>query len=132
MEFVFRLDLDYIDKKTLEKYIDMIKKIGKARIKKIRYRVSAGGEGYHVEITYQVPDPLVKMMSDANMFLLGVRFSLLDCYGRIKGDIARHKNGERIDRLADYKYNRTTQYEGYAGNWHTCFVAPKKKKYKKE
>jgi len=36
-------------------------------------------------------------------FILGVRYLLNDCYGRVKGDISRMQRGKRVDRLASHK-----------------------------
>ena len=109
--FVFRLDYDNITRSQLNTYIDVIKAIGKGRIKTIRSRRSAGGHGFHLEITIQVYDTMLRTIKNADCFILGIRYALSDCYGRIKGDIARMHLNKRVDRMADYKDGK------YASSW---------------
>jgi len=119
MEFIFRLDYDNITCFQLETYLDVILKIGKRRIKKIRSRLSAGGHGFHVEVTIQIPDSLLKTIPSFNSFILGIRYAFNDCFGRVKGDIARMKLDKRVDRLADYKDGK------YASEWKTEYSGGK-------
>jgi len=109
--FLFRLDFDDIEQEQLNVYIDVIKAIGKRRIITIRSRTSAGGHGFHLEITIQVYDSMLRKIKNVDSFILGVRYLLNDCYGRVKGDIARMHLDRRVDRLADFKDGR------YASEW---------------
>ncbi len=117
MEFVFRLDYDNKTYGQIKRYIEVMLEIGKSRIKTIRSRRSAGGCGFHLEVTMQIPDSILKQIKNPDCFMLGIRYTLMDCYGRIKGDIARLTLNKRVDRLADYKDGR------YAQEWKTEYDA---------
>jgi hypothetical protein len=103
MNFVCRVDLDNIDKQEAIKYMNLMLKLGKRRIEKIRYRMSSSGNGFHVELTYFIPKAVYEDIRDQEAFLVGVRYGILDCYGRQKADISRLLINQKTDQLAEYK-----------------------------
>jgi hypothetical protein len=103
MNFIVKVDLDNITKEDAKRYMKMILRLGKRRIEKIRYRMSSSGNGFHVELTYFIPKAVYEDIRDPEAFKLGVRYGILDCYGRQKADISRLLINQKTDQLAEYK-----------------------------
>ena len=103
MNFIVRVDLDNIIEADAKQYMKMILRLGKRRIEKIRYRLSSSGNGFHVELTYFIPKAVYEDIRDPEAFKIGVRYGILDCYGRQKADISRLIINQKTDQLAEYK-----------------------------
>ena len=116
MLMTFYIDLDDITEKMVMQYLRLIKRIGKWRILQLCYRLSSGGHGYHIRIAMDIPESFKETIKDFDSFKLGLRYLFLDCYGRLKTDIARLYLGQEMDRLAIYKDGK------YAGQWKTFYT----------
>jgi hypothetical protein len=103
MNFICRTDIDNINEAEVKRYMKLIIKLGKRRIEKVRYRLSSSGRGFHIELTYFIPKAVYESIRDPEAFRLGVRYGILDCYGRQKADISRLIINQKTDQLAEYK-----------------------------
>lgn len=61
-------------------------------------RASSSGRGSHFKIETSVPKYFLKEL-DKKSFILGMRYALGDCLGRIKMDMSRDALGLDTDRL---------------------------------
>ena len=110
MIFGINLDMDNVTKEEILTYLKLIQKLAKRRATLILYKQSPSKKGYHIHIDLQIPDQIIDTL-DLNSFKLGLRYFLLDCFGRWKADLARLSMGEHMDNLSVYKDGK------YSGEW---------------